>query len=69
MTVPVAAVAETVAVSLMPVTKAFVMTGEVIVLFVSVLTDVNVKPTDAALVAALFALVTASVAELDAAAA
>jgi hypothetical protein len=65
--VPVAAVAETVAVSRIPVTRELFKTGLVSVLFVSVLTDVKVKPTDAALLAALVALVAALVADVDAA--
>ena len=51
----------------MPVTSELFSTGLVSVLFVKVLTDVNVKPTDAALAAALVALVAALVAEVDAA--
>lgn len=50
-----------------PVLVIVEITGFVNVLFVSVLTEVNVKPTDAALLAAVVALVAAFVAEVEAA--
>ena len=52
-----------------PVLVMVDMTGLVSVLFVNVLTEVNVKPTDAALLAAVVALVAAFVAEVEAEAA